>query len=303
MLPGKKILRITAAVVVAAAAAHTAERLRAPAVEQSLLISAAQLASDDRRAKPLGDPAVPKSASLSGTGETGLGELISITSVAASTPAAGSDRCRPDLQLDASPGAMIRVALVAPCNRGERVVLRHAGLSFTAKLQADGLATILLPALKSDAMVAAYLQDSRVLLGKVTVPDAAAYARYAIVWEPPAELELRVTDGDKVLVGSTATAVGDAQRVIALGVSSVPSPVLARVYSVPGHDLGRADITGELRITADSCGRTLRLETVHSVAGVATPAERSITVPLCGTAGDILVLKNLVPGPKLAIPK
>jgi hypothetical protein len=79
--------------------------------------------------------------------------------------------------------------------------------------------------------------------------------------------------------------------------------VLARVYSVPGSDLGAADITGELRITPASCGRTLRLETVYSASGIATHAERSISVPLCGTAGDILVLKNLAPALKLAAPK
>ena len=90
---------------------------------------------------------------------------------------------------------------------------------------------------------------------------------------------------------------------IALGLATVQSPVLARVYSVPGPNLGDADITGELRITTASCGRTLRVDTVYSVAGIATHAVRSVRVPLCGSAGDILVLKNLAPALKLAAPK
>ena len=303
MLLGKKVLRVAAALAVAAVAAHTAERLKAPAVEQSLLVSAAQLAkSDIAPDRPTGS-AVPKSASLSSPAQDRIGELTGITPVAATTPPAGGDRCRPDLQLSALPGAMIHLSLAAPCNRGERFIVRHAGLAFTARTQADGLATVTLPALRTDALVAVYLKDSRLALGKVAVPDATAYARFALVWELPTELELRVTDGSKVLVGTTTPTGGSEQRVISLGLATVQSPVLARVYSVPGPDLGDADITGELRITTASCGRTLRVDTVYSVAGIATHAARAVSVPLCGSAGDILVLKNLAPALKLAAPK
>ncbi len=148
-----------------------------------------------------------------------------------------------------------------------------------------------------------YLQDSRLVLGKIAVPDVSAYSRFAIVWELPADLDLRVTDGTKVLVGSGTSASDGDQGVIALGSTAVQSPVLARVYSVRSQTLGDADITGELRITPASCGRTLRVDTVYSSRGIATTADQAIRVPLCGTAGDILVLKNLAPAPKLAAPK
>ena len=303
MLLGKKFLRIAAALAVAAAAAHTAERVKAPAVQQSLLVSAAQIAKTDASTAISAGSGVPKSASLSTAVENPVGDLTGITPVAATTPPAAGDSCRPELQLSVLPGAMIHLSLAAPCNRGERFIVRHAGLAFSDRIRADGFATVSLPAMRPDALVAVYLQDSRLVLGKVAVPDASAYARFAIVWEPPADLDLRVTDGAKVLVGSGASIPDDQERVMALGLSSVKSPVLARVYSVPGRTLGAADITGELRITPASCGRTLRVETVYSAAGIATQAERVISVPLCGTAGDILVLKNLAPAPKLASPK
>ena len=303
MLLGKKVLRITAAVAVAAAAAHTAERLKAPAVEQSVLVSAARLATSDASPDPSTESAVPQSASLSSPVEKRVGDLTGITPVAATTPPAGGDRCRPELQLSTQPGAMIRLSLAAPCNRGERFIVRHAGLAFSARTQADGFATVTLPALRADALVAVYLQDSRLVLGKITVPDVSAYSRFAIVWELPADLDLRVTDGTKVLVGSGTSASDGDQGVIALGSTAVQSPVLARVYSVRSQTLGDADITGELRITPASCGRTLRVDTVYSSGGIATTADQAISVPLCGTAGDILVLKNLAPAPKLAAPK
>lgn len=303
MLWGKRVLRVTAVLAVAFGAAHTAEHLKAPAVEQPLLMTAAEMAQDDRAvAAATGRSAVPESASLSTPADPGLSDVIGITSVAAAAPPASGEACQPQLALTALPGAMIEAQLTAPCNRGERIVVRHSGLSFSAQTKADGLATVVLPALRSEAMVAVYLRDSRLVLGRVTVPDAADHARYAITWDSPIELELRVTDGDKVLVGSTTTA-GTGQRVMALGQVNGAAPVLARVYSVPGKDLGDADIAGELRITPATCGRTLRVETVYSAGGVATQTEQTITVPLCGTAGDILVLKNLAPALKLAAPK
>lgn len=303
MLWSKKVLRFSAVFAVAFGAAHTAERLKAPAVVQPLLMTAASLRpTQPDTQETLTASSVPESASLSTPAEPGLGDLVGITAVAASTPPGGSDQCRPELVLSPLPGAMIEARLTAPCNRTERVLVRHSGLAFSVLTGADGSAAMVLPALKSDAMVAIYLQDSRLVLGKVTVPDAAAYARYAIVWDNPVELELRVTDGDKVLVGSMNPSAGSAQRVMALGQARGPSPVLARVYSVPGKDLGDAEITGELRITPTTCGRTVRIETVHSAQGIATQGEQTIAVPLCGTSGDILVLKNLAPALKLTAP-
>ncbi|WP_438706468.1 hypothetical protein [Tabrizicola sp.] len=289
--------------MVAFSAAHTAEKLRAPAVEQSLLLSAAQAATEARQSVSPTDASIPKSASLSGSPTGDLGAITGITSVAGTVPPANGDRCSPELTLAAAPGAMIQLTLSAPCNRSEKIVVRHSGLSFSARTGSDGRAVAVLPALKSEAMVAVYLNDARLVLGKVDVPDAASYTRFAIVWEHPTELELRVNEDGKVLVGSDVLSGGAAHPVMALGSTSVQSPVLARVYSVRGEDFGAADITGELRITPATCGRTLRVETVLSVAGTVTPAERSISVPLCGTSGDILVLKNLAPALKLAAPE
>lgn len=294
MLWGKKALRIFAAVAVAVAAALTAESLKGKGAQQSLL----QAESQDAGAGP--GPAamsrvsaVPVSASLSKTPGDGLGNLVGITPVAGTTPAVRGDQCRPTMQLTAVAGAMIHLALSAPCNRDERIVVRHSGLSFAARTRSDGTATILFPALRPDATVALYLADSRLVMGRVAVPEVAGYSRYAIMWEWPAEVELRVTDGDKVLIGTPPVIGGSDPRVMSLGSPDVQYPLMARVYSVPGKGLGQAALTGELRITPASCGRTLRLETVQTAAGVTKVAERSVAVPLCGTAGDILLLKNL----------
>ena len=247
--------------------------------------------------------ALPMTASLDLSPEAGVGELVGITSVAATTSPAAGDHCRPTMQLTAVDGAMIHLSLSAPCNRNQRIVVRHSGLSFATRTRTDGAATILFPAMKSDATVAVYLPEARLVLGKVMVPEVAGYSRLAVMWEWPAEVALRVTDGEKMLVGTAPRIGGDEALVMSLGTPDVQSPVMAQVYSVPGRALDHAHLTGELRITPASCGRTLRLETVRSDAGVTSIVEQSVPVPLCGTAGDILLLKNLGADLKLALPK
>ena len=300
MLWGKKLLWISAAVVVAFAAAHTAERLKASALERSLGLTAGASASESTEVATRAASTVPKSASLSSSFSDGL---VGITPVAATTVATARGECDPELRLAAVSGAMIHVSLAAPCNRGERIVVRHSGLSFALRTGSDGHAVTVVPALKSKALVAVYLQDSRLVLGEVSVPEAESYSRFAVIWETPTEMELRVAVGEKVLVGSNIVSSSETQKVMALGSASVQSPVLAQVYSTPGLDLGIAEITGEVRITPATCGRKLRVETVSSAKGIVTQREQMITVPLCGTAGDILVLKNLAPGVKVSPPK
>jgi hypothetical protein len=302
MLSGKKVLRVSIALLVAFAAAHTAERLKGQSADQSLLQSAVLISAERPDATRTPESVVPKSASLSSSVGTDLDALVGITPVAATSTSSARGECEPELRLAAAAEAMIQLSLDAPCNRGERIVVRHSGLSFAARTGPDGQVVLMLPALKSDALVAVYLQDSRLVLAKISIPEAALHARFALVWEYPTELELRVIDGEKVLVGSNVASSGDMQRVLALGAASVQSPVLARVYTVPGTDLGDAEITGELRITPTSCGRTLRVETIYSAAGMVTREERQIAVPLCGTSGDILVLKNLAPAMNVTAP-
>lgn len=304
MLWGKKVLRITAAVAVAALAAHTAESQKGNGAVQPLaLTDVERLAAARPVTTSAGGGAIPQSASLGASSDVAMGNLVGITPVAASLPATAGDQCRPALQLEAAPGAMIWLTLTAPCNRNERIVVRHSGLSFATRTEPGGSTRLLIPALKSDAMVAVYLAESRLVLGKVTVPDAALYTRVAVTWEWPAEVELRATDGNRVLVAAAASLTGEPSRVMSFGAPDVQSPVMAHVYSVPGRDLGDVSLSAELRITPASCGRTLRLGTIYAANGRALASDRDVAVPLCGTAGDILLLKNLSPALKLAAPK
>lgn len=292
----KRVLRITSVLAAAFAAGHLAETLRSiPAAAPTEIAAVAQTGGQPERAVGL-----PVSASLaSGTGE--LAEVRAITSLSATATDLPSTGCDVSLALAAAPSAMIDLALVAPCNRAERVIIRHAGLSFTARTGPDGNATLSLPALATEAVVTVYLERSGVALGRVTVPDAADHTRFAFQWTTPGMFDLRANEGGQLFTGSGNPADSPARKILSLGAATVQKPYFAEIYTYPPGE-ETVDLTVELRITPETCGRTLMAETIFSRAGKAEVTKMPVAVPLCGTAGDILVLKNLAPAPTLAAP-
>jgi hypothetical protein len=304
MFGRKRILRIVAVLSVAVAAGELVETLR-PNVTVSRLEAAASARHSDIATKgPLPGQLLPVSASLDdGTG-SGLPRLTGITPVAATTEARGPAGCDVALGLTAAAGAMIDISLSAPCHRGERVVIRHSGLSFTALTSVEGRLRLQVPAMETDALVAAYLDGSQMTLAQVTVPDAAAHVRFAVQMPFPGQFDLRANEGGQVFVGSSgAVADGGLRKIVLLGTTKVTQPLLAQVYTLPADNLSLADLTAELRITAETCGRTLPIETVLAQGGKVTITTLPVAVPLCGTAGDILQLKNLLGDLKLAAPR
>lgn len=268
MLGRKRVLRVVAVLLVAVATGQAVETMRAA---------------------PVGMPAVADSAVVP--------DLAGITPVAA-TLDQPSDPCAPRLALSAEPGAMIHLSLAAPCNVGERVLLRQSGLSFTARVGLDGLVDLHMPALEEDVLVAAYFEGSGAVLQSVGVPDAASHPRFAFQAAHPLQFDLRVEDAGHLYSGRGSD--GSAGPIVTLGTTTVSQPILAQIYSFPGPDLSAVNLTVELRITPETCSRSFSADTLLSQAGTVRARSLPVTVPHCGTAGDILVLKNLVGAPTLS---
>ena len=232
-----------------------------------------------------------------------LPEVRGITAVSAQREGSGQPGCAVSMSLGPAPLAMVDLVLAAPCNRGERVVIRYSGLSFTSVTGSDGMLRLQLPAMEASMLIAAYLDGSEVVLGKVESPDVAVHPRLAIVMSHPAHFDLRALEGEVVHVGASAPRAEAANaRVQILGVNAVADPIITQIYSFPGSDLTASDLSVELRITPETCGRTLPMTSVLAHEGRIARAERAVTVPLCGTSGDILVLKNLLDDLALAAP-
>lgn len=299
MFGRKRVLRVVAVLSVAVATGHAVETLRASSMPRGDLAALVPPVVDTsaRVADPL-----PRSASLDAGTADGMPELIGITSVAATTEDRPAGDCSPSLALSADSDAMIDLTLNAPCDLGERVVIRHAGLSFTARTGADGRLSLRLPALESEALVATYFEGSEVALASVSVPALDGKRRFAFQMALPVRFDLRADEGGHVFAASSTQPATGANRFVTLGTLGVADPILAQVYTFPAGGAVDADLTAELRITPETCSRTFPAETVTSVAGEPHRQSLSVAMPLCGTSGDILVLKNLVQDPTLALP-
>ena len=299
MIGRKRLLRVTAVLSVAIATGQAVESLRSSAAVSTDATTGEITAVNDR---------LPSSASLAGAGQ--LPDLRGITSVAAANQRPQSDSCTPSLTLSASEGAMIDLALFAPCDPGERVVIRYSGLSFTALMGRDGQLSLSLPAFESQSFVAAYFEGSAIALATVAVPDVAETTRFAFQLPYPVDFELRAEDGGTIHVGGSA-AQGriTSGRIATLGSAAVKQPMMAQVYTVassgpsPSHGLGPSALSVEVRITGQTCGRSFLAESRLSQGGAVVARTLPVTVPVCGTSGDILVLKNLVPDPTLTAPR
>jgi hypothetical protein len=233
---------------------------------------------------------------------TGLPTLSGITTVAAIS--SGSDpACALHLDLATAAEAMIDLSLSAPCNLGERVVIRHSGLAFTGSIGADGKLHAQVPALTQDALVAAYVGSSEIVLGKIAVPEVEDFLRIAVHLPAFAKFDLRADEGGQVYVASKTTPGNVPHRIIWLGQGKTEDQLVSQVYSVALREYANPELTVELRITPETCGRTVTAEIVTSRSGRLTQSVRDVAVPLCGTAGDILLLKNLLPDLTLATPE
>ena len=292
----QKILRVVSVLAVAFAVGHLVESMKKP-VPSGSFIAAEATAQSPRPV--LADSGLPLSASMA----SGLGrsEVMAITSVAASVPEASLNDCTASLDLAAQPGGILNVLVNAPCHKGERVVIRHAGLNFTARISIDGKAALQFPALQTDAMVTGFLRNSEVVVSSVTVSDAADFQRFALQWTAADVFNLRVSEGDRIYVGDRrARNQPGSQTIRSLGDTLVEDPMFAEIYSYPRDASTPVDITVEVRVTPQTCGNSLVAETISSSAGKVQINEIPVQIPACDAVGDILVLKNLAPPTKIA---
>jgi hypothetical protein len=297
-----RILRAGSVLAVALAAGHLVQTMKSDVPSAAINLAGAG-SSGVPIANPNDTAPVPTSASLtSGEGFLiGGSEVTAITSLAASSDGGEAQDCTPVLALAAGPDAMISVSLSAPCNRRERVVLSHAGLSFAARTSVDGSLNVALPALEAEALVSVYFAQSEMVIGSVSVPDIATVQRFALQWTRDNAFTLRISEDDNIFVGGRdGRNTSGGQKIIALGDTSVDQPMFASVYTYPSEGVAEVDVVVEVAITPRTCGQRLLPEAIVSDAGKVTVEQLQVLIPNCDAAGDILVLKNLAPDLKIA---
>jgi hypothetical protein len=213
-----------------------------------------------------------------GTAEAGAEPIPVALPVAPQPPVAD---CTPRLALAAAPGAMLEVAVAAPCHPGARVVLRHAGLAVTLRTDARGELELTLPALDAAGAVAVSLPGSAPLRGAVAVPEVVGFDRIAVQWPNGAAFALRAEDPRP-----------GALR-LALGSGDVDWPLLAELRSYPAGEAGALAL--EAAVTAESCGRHLVADVLVARAGQpVTLTEVAVAMPDCPAAAGTVDLGQVV---------
>lgn len=246
--------------------------------------SAAALARADGPGLPAA-PAVPAAPETLKQSET---------TVAAAAPA-----CPVTLDLAAGAGGLLDVTFAAPCAAGETVVLRHAGLAFSAALDAAGGLSLTLPAFDAAGVVTLRLADGTDAEEAAPV-DLSGLRRYAVQWQAPDAFALNAYEG--------GAAHGEPGHISASGPRAVtlapqPSgwmvrlgeglPLVAEVYTFPDAPGAAPRLSIEAEVTEATCGREMLGETLLSVRGLVTVEELTLAMPGCEDAiGDFLVLNN-----------
>lgn len=229
----------------------------------------------------------------------------------AADAAAVAPACDIILDLSAEPSAMIGVSLLAPCNPGERVVIRHGGLAVTGQTLASGGLFTALPGLETEATVEIAFADGQRQSATITLPDLAGLRRFGVQYQGDDAFQVHAFEDGADYGQPGHVSAADPHRPMAgqpavggfltlAGDSTVENPLLAEVYTFPADPAVKPDVVVEAAVTDLTCGRELIGETLASFGGSVYVTDLTLAMPDCDAVGDYLVLKNLVPDLNMA---
>ena len=225
---------------------------------------------------------------------------------------AAAPACEQVLGLTVSPGAMLGLALMAPCHANERVVLRHAGLAVTGKTDAAGALMANLPALDAAGAVAVEFADGTEVQAQVPVPDLAGIRRMGVQWAAGDAFALHGLEGGAELqtagdisaehpgVLPDGTTMPKGGWLVALGDATVTAPLLAEVYTYPADANVQTDVAILAAVGAGTCGHDMLGQTLAFADGAVSVTDLTLSMPACDGKTGYLVLKNLFPDMKIA---
>ena len=253
------------------------------------------------------------SAGVAGVGNAGILTISTFPEAAVMLPKlpvqVAAPACGQSLGVTALPGAMLGLSLTVPCHAGERVVLRHAGLAVTGKMDAAGGLQVRLPALDSAGAVAVEFADGTEAQGAAGVPELTGMRRLAVQWQAGDAFALHGLEG-----GAELEEAGDISAdhpgpqdgaaksgwLVSLGDASVEAPLLAQVYTYPAEFALQTDVAILAPVGPETCGHDMLGQTLTSAAGAVRVTDLTLSMPACDGKTGYLVLKNLFPDMKIA---
>lgn len=207
--------------------------------------------------------------------------------------------CQPLMNVEAEPGAMIRVLMSAPCNAGEFVEFDHAGVQFGQMLDDQGNLVEYIPAMTSTAEVSAKMSDGFVVSGSAMIDDVSNYRRMAVVGEQAVDLELHAWSngadfGEQghVYFGNPGSVESIEGHLTVLGSTTGERPFFTQIFSAPVFDgaVGSPEITVEAVVSDMNCGEARNAKAIVSDRGNLGEVSVELPLPGCDWLGEIMVM-------------
>ncbi len=214
------------------------------------------------------------------------------------TAPAQNSVCEIALSATARSGANIALDIHAGCKPDQMVTIEHAGIAFSVLTDAQGAASVMLPAMESQAEINVRFEDQSSSSTTVAVRNLDALTRAGVSWQGAMDLDLTAVEFGAAL-GSEGHVTAATPRdyrtsrvkgggyLLQLGDPSLERGALAEVYTIPTsrtQQRGTVAMSVVIADVAPVCGQTISAKTVRTrdnrSAGVRNVR---FTVPSCST--------------------
>lgn len=120
-------------------------------------------------------------AALPSDADTDAQPPVSLNLPAIAPDVAAAD-CGIDLSLQVEAGAELIGSLSSSCRPSQQFLVEHSGLTFTADTDANGVASFIVPALVTNAIVRVSFPDGETAVDRATVEGMSNMTRVGVVW-------------------------------------------------------------------------------------------------------------------------
>jgi hypothetical protein len=228
---------------------------------------------------------------------------------------AQNSACAIELSAQAISGANIELEVSAACKPNQMVTIDHAGLAFSVLTDAQGAASVQLPAMQAEAEITARFADQSTGSTVVTVRDIEGLVRAGVSWQADMNLDLSAIEfgaaiGSEGYISAATPRDYRTSRIkgggylLQLGDPSLERGALAEIYTLPlarNQKRGTVALTIVIQDTENVCGQTINANTVRTREGgnVGTRNVR-FTVPNCGVVSGQLTLPGAIDDIRIA---
>ncbi len=223
--------------------------------------------------------------------------------------------CNVTAEARAIAAAMVELTMSASCLPNERVTVHHNGMIFTETTSANGLLSIKVPALASEAVFIVAFTNGEGAVAQTKVQDLADFDRVVLQWKGNTGFQIHAREFGAAYgttghvwegaPGDMAAAVTGAGGVLTRnGDRNAADPLLAEVYTFPKKaavQSGDITLSVETEINRANCGVEIEAQTLEIAEGGKVRTQNlTLPVPECDSVGSFLVLNNLLQNLKVA---